>query len=99
MELDLKGGVEGEVAVVVTAAPLHAVAAIVHVHVQGDQFLLGDSGGCGDGSRGRCRRRGRKKRRKCRGKKNTMLRKSRNIMLNKVVALVVDFDLDVIFRL
>lgn len=47
VELDLKGSVEGEVAVVIRAAPLHAVAAIVHIHIQSDHFLLWNSGGCG----------------------------------------------------
>lgn len=42
MQLDLEGGVEGEVAVVITAAPLGPVAAVVHVHVQSDRLLLGD---------------------------------------------------------
>lgn len=51
VELDLKGGVEGEVSVVIAAAPLHAVAAVVDVHIQGDHFLLRDGGGC-DGSKG-----------------------------------------------
>lgn len=50
MQLDLEGGVEGEVAVVVAAAPLAAVTAVVHVHVQGDRLLLRDGGGCRGGN-------------------------------------------------
>lgn len=46
VQLDLKGGVEGEVSVVVAAAPLSAVAAVVDVHVQGDRLLLRDGGSC-----------------------------------------------------
>lgn len=42
VQFDLEGGVQGEVAVVITTAPLGPVAAVVHVHVQGDRLLLGD---------------------------------------------------------
>lgn len=52
MQLDLEGGVEGEVAVVVAAAPLGAVATVVHVHVQRDRLLLRDGGSWSTG-RGR----------------------------------------------
>lgn len=46
VQLDLEGGVEGEVAVVVAAAPLGAVAAVVDVHVQRDRLLLRHCGSC-----------------------------------------------------
>lgn len=46
VQLDLEGGVEGEVAVVVAAAPLSAVAAVVDVHVQCDRLLLRHGGSC-----------------------------------------------------
>lgn len=46
VELDLKGSVEGEVSMVIRAAPLHAVTAIVHIHIQSDHFLLWNSGSC-----------------------------------------------------
>lgn len=42
VQLDLKGGVEGEVAVVITAAPFSSVAAVVNIHVHGDRLLLRD---------------------------------------------------------
>ncbi|KAG9342540.1 hypothetical protein JZ751_015919 [Albula glossodonta] len=45
VELDLEGGVEGEVAVVIAAAPFRAVAAVVDIHVQRDRFLVGHAGG------------------------------------------------------
>lgn len=44
MELDLKGRIQGEVAMIVTAAPLQPVCAVVHVHIQGHSPLLWDSG-------------------------------------------------------
>lgn len=53
MELDLKGGVQREVAVVITAAPLGAVAAIVDVHVQGGCLLFRNSGSWGGGEKER----------------------------------------------
>lgn len=53
VELDLKGSVEGEVSMVIRAAPLHAVTAIVHIHIQSDHFLLWNSGSC-DGSKRCC---------------------------------------------
>lgn len=46
VQLDLKGSVQGEVAMVIAAAPLSAIAAIVHVNVQGDRLLLRHSGSC-----------------------------------------------------
>lgn len=46
MQLDLEGGVEGEVAMVVAAAPLGAVAAVVDIHVQRDRLLLRHRGSC-----------------------------------------------------
>lgn len=46
VQLDLEGGVEGEVAVVVAAAPLGAVAPVVDVHVQRDRLLLRHRGRC-----------------------------------------------------
>lgn len=42
VQLDLKGSVEGEVAMVITAAPFGSVAAVVYVHVQSDRLLLRD---------------------------------------------------------
>lgn len=44
VKLDLKGSVEEEVAMVITAAPFHPVTAIVHIHIQSDHFLLWNSG-------------------------------------------------------
>lgn len=40
VQLDLKGSVEGEVAVVIAAAPLGSVTAVVDVHVESDRLLL-----------------------------------------------------------
>lgn len=46
VQLDLKGGVEGEVSVIIAAAPFGPVAAVVDVHVQGDCLLLRDGCSC-----------------------------------------------------
>ena len=42
VQLDLKGRVEGEVAVVITAAPLTALATVVDVNVQSHRLLVWD---------------------------------------------------------
>lgn len=42
VQLDLKSSVEGEVSMVITAAPFGSIAAVVNVHVQGDRLLLRD---------------------------------------------------------
>lgn len=44
VQLDLEGSIEGEVAMIIAAAPLGAVATIVNVHIQGDCLLLWNSG-------------------------------------------------------
>uniref|UniRef100_A0A2D4IWK8 Uncharacterized protein n=1 Tax=Micrurus lemniscatus lemniscatus TaxID=129467 RepID=A0A2D4IWK8_MICLE len=46
VQLDLEGGTEGEVAMVVTAAPLQPVRAVVYVHVQGHRPLFWHCGSC-----------------------------------------------------
>lgn len=54
MQLDLKGGVKGEVSVVVTAAPFRPVTAVIDIHIQGDGLLLRHRGSWGkDGGRWR----------------------------------------------
>lgn len=45
VQLDLKGGIEGEVSVIITAAPLSPVTAVVDVHIQSDCLLLRDGSG------------------------------------------------------
>ncbi len=44
MQLNLKGRVEGEVSMIITAAPFGSVTAVVHIHVQSDGLLLRDCG-------------------------------------------------------
>lgn len=44
VELDLEGRIQGEVAMIVAAAPLQSVCAVIHIHVQGHSPLLWDSG-------------------------------------------------------
>lgn len=46
VQLDLKGSIEREVAMVIATAPFRPIAAIVHVDVQGDCFLLRNCGSC-----------------------------------------------------
>lgn len=59
VQLDLKGGVEGEVSMVITAAPFGSVAAVVNVHIQSDRLLLRDCGSWRtDGGRWRDRKTG-----------------------------------------
>lgn len=41
VQLDLKGSVEGEIAMIVTTAPFQAVRTVVDVYVQGHCPLLG----------------------------------------------------------
>lgn len=42
VQLDLEGSVEGEIAVIITAAPFCSVTAVVNVHIQSDSLLLWD---------------------------------------------------------
>lgn len=44
VELNLKGRIQGEVAMVITAAPLQPICSVVHVHVQRHSPLLRNSG-------------------------------------------------------
>lgn len=46
VQLDLKGSVEGEVSVIITAAPFRSVTAVVNIHVQSDCLLLWDRCSC-----------------------------------------------------
>lgn len=57
VQLDLEGSVEGEVSVIITAAPFGSVTAVVNVHVQSDRLLLRDCSSCRtEGGRWRDRR-------------------------------------------
>lgn len=44
VQLDLKGSIEGEVAMVIATAPFRPITAIVDINVQGDCFLLWNCG-------------------------------------------------------
>lgn len=46
MQLDLKGGVEGEVSMIIAAAPFSPVTAVVDINVQSDCLLLWDRCSC-----------------------------------------------------
>lgn len=59
VQLDFKGNIEGEVAMVIATAPFRPITAIVHINVQGDCFLLWNCGGCERRGKNRARKTGR----------------------------------------
>lgn len=73
VQLDLEGSIQGEVAMVIAAAPLGAITAIIHINVQGDRLLLRHSGSCYEK-----RATGKRQKKKGEGGRNTQERRERN---------------------
>lgn len=59
VQLDFKGSIEGEVAMVIATAPFRPITTIVHINVQGDCFLLWNCGSWERSSKNRARKTGR----------------------------------------